>query len=238
MLCGAVLMAGGCEDPVKPTPTPTPVDPVDPTPPDNPDKTPYFKASIQDLYAFNCGNNGVDIPYETNISGWTAVSDQSWCSVSINESDIVVILDEYVPRLENGAYLYTVPRTCSVTVTAGTTFSKTFQVLQESKAIIVPPDTPVLLSAAGGTAKVSIRTNCYDWRITCDASWLTCTKLDGQTLSVTSTARSADEKEPRKTTVTITSSLDDWVYANITVSDADASLGGEDYNYGDHTDWD
>lgn len=224
----------GPTDPSTPTDPPSPPDP--PTPPTPTE--PYFSADIKDVYPFNCGSNGVEVKYQTNISGWTVTPDADWCTVSVNESAFVILVSEYDPRYDNGAYKYTDPRTCSVTLTAGTAFSKTFKVLQESKTAITLPYEPVLLSASGATAEILVRNNCYDWTIACDASWLTCTKKDGMTLTVTSTARPVDEKTPRKAQVTLTSALDITVKSTITVADADASLSGEDFNYGDHIDWD
>ena len=100
------------------------------------------------------------------------------------------------------------------------------------------PFQPVLLNSAGASADVLILNNCYDWTAVTDASWLTLTKKDASTLTVTSAARQTSESIPRTADVRIVSVLDDWVRATFTVADADAELSGEDFEYGDHTDWD
>lgn len=231
------LLLCGCHkpEPLSPSPTPTP------TPPDPPAKTNYFEADIKDIYAFNCGDlSGVEVYYKTDISGWTITPSETWCSILVESSRFVILVSEYKPMVNpdgSGGYLYTEPRTCTVTISAGSVYSKTFTVIQESKTLFNVPTNPVLLSPGGGSADVTVINNCYGWSASTDASWLTLKKTGSSTLSVTSSARAAGES-PRKATVILKSDLDDWVTLKFTVADADAELSGEDFNYGDHTDWD
>ena len=238
------LSLGGCNKPEPPTPTPTPTPVPTPTPtptPDPPAKTNYFEADIKDVYAFNCGDiSGVEVPYKTDINDWTIKSSETWCSFIIESHRFVILVSEYRPTVNpdgSGGYLYTEPRTCTVTVSAGSAYNKTFRVIQESMTFFDISSNPVLLSPEGGSADVTIINNCYGWSASCDASWLTLKKTGSSTLTVTSSARAAGDS-PRKATVNIKSDLDDWVTAKFTVADADSELSGEDFNYGDHTDWD
>ena len=233
----ACLSLGGCHKPAPPSPEPTPVPPT-PTPPQ---KTNYFEADIKDIYAFNCGDiSGVEVSYKTDISGWTIKPSETWCSILVESTRFVILVSEYRPTVNpdgSGGYLYTEPRSCTVTVTAGTAYSKTFKVIQESMTFFNIPSAPILLSPDGGSADVTVINNCYGWSASTDASWLTLKKTGNSTLTVTSSARAAGAS-PRQATVTLKSDLDDWVTAKFTIADADAELSGEDFRYGDHTDWD
>ena len=224
----ACLSPGGCCKPESPTPDP-------------PVRKDYFEANIKDIYAFNCGDiSGVEVYYKTDISGWTITPSETWCSIIVESRRFVILVSEYRPTVNpdgSGGYLYTEPRSCTVTVSAGSVYSKTFTVIQESMTFFNIPSNPVRLSPEGGTADVTVINNCYGWSASTDASWLTLKKTGSSTLTVTSSSRAAGAS-PRKATVTVKSDLDDWVTARFTVADADSELSGEDFNYGDHTDWD
>ena len=116
-------------------------------------------------------------------------------------------------------------------------YSKTFTVVQESVTFFNIPTNPVLLSPEGESADDTVINNCYGWSASTDASWLTLKKTGSSTLTVTSSAR-AGGASPRQAIVSLKSDLDDWVTAKFTIADADSELSGEDFNYGDHTDWD
>ena len=238
------LSLGGCQKPEPPAPTPAPEPTPAPTPaptPEPPAKTNYFDADIKDFYAFNCSDiSGVEVSYKTDISGWTIKPSEAWCSILVESHRFVILVSEYRPTVNpdgSGGYLYTIPRTCTVTVSTGSVYSKTFTVIQESMTFFDIPSNPVLLSPEGGSADVTVINNCYGWSASTDASWLTLKKTGSSTLTVTSSAR-AGGASPRQAIVSLKSDLDDWVTAKFTIADADSELSGEDFNYGDHTDWD
>ena len=80
-------------------------------------------------------------------------------------------------------------------------------------------------------------TNCYRWKAVTNAAWLTVSRKDNVTLVVTSTARTGDT--PRSGTVTIINESDELNDRHtFTVADKDAVLTGNDYQYGEGTDWD
>lgn len=194
---------------------------------------------MKDVYPFNRGEQAVWIYFDTNVKDWTATPDADWCTVSYNEdhNGCLVKVGQYDPRYDNGAYMYTSPRTCSVTVKAGDLYNKAFTVLQESMTYIKVPENPVVLSAAGESADITLSNNCYGLSFS-ETSWLSFTKKDSNTYTVTSTSRPSGDRTARKVTVKVTSVLDNTVYASFVVADADATLSDEDYRYGDHTDWD
>lgn len=233
VLAMILLCTTGCQKPVVvPDPTPTP----------GPEETNYFKADIKDLYAFGAmGVTGAEVFYETDISGWAITPSEEWCRIVVEKERFIIMADDYTPYVNpdgSGGYLYTEPRTCTVELVAGSVFGKTFTVLQESMTAISIPLAPIFLSSSGESKDVLIINNCYNWTASTDASWITLKKKDSSTLTVTSEARPASETTPRQATVLVVSELDPEVRQVFTVADADAEINGEDYNYGDHTDWD
>lgn len=196
-----------------------------------PSTSPYFKANIQDTYFQGPTDTGFTIYVDTNITDWTAEASADWLKVTKKSAEAV-----FVPQtIEQGSY--PAPRTCTVTIKAGSVFNKTFTVLQEAWTHISAV-YEVKLKPGGETVEIPISHNCYNWTPSTDANWLTVKKKDTATLTITSSARSASETTPRKGVVKLQSQLQDAVYWNITVSDADSNLGNEDYNYEDPTEWD
>ena len=216
---------------------------------------PYFKAELPDecVLGYNDGNMSWGV--ETNITDWTAVSDAEWCKPKTEATFLRLDVTEYDCRYDNGQYKYDPPRTCTVTVKAGTVFTKSIKVVQNTHTTISfpqqefnslrydwilsgPSGMTVLLSADGETRDVVIQSNAYLWAPSTEADWLTVSRVDGSTLRVTSKARDASVTTPRSAKVKV-----EVVYAynefeSFTVQDAPANLDDEGYGYGDHTDWD
>lgn len=229
LLCAASCQKSGPENPTPVNPTPEP-----------PVQKNYFKADIKDVYAYNCGESGTEVQYTTDISGWTITPSETWCTITVESQRFVIHVGEYKPTVNpdgGGGYLYTEPRKCTVQLVAGTALNKTFTVVQESMTVISAPSTPVTINAAGASKDVFIQNNCYGWTASTDATWLTLKQKDASTLTIVSSTRSSGAT-PRQATVNIVSKLDDWVKAQFIVADADAEFNGEDYKYGDHTNWD
>ena len=243
----AVLAAGGCQKPNNPGQDPGPGGGTEP-------KGPYFKAELPDerVIAYNDGN--VSWPVETDITDWTATSDAEWCKPTTAATYLRLDIEDYDCRDENGYERYDPPRTCTVTVKAGTVFSKTIKIIQVTHIIITfpqqefnklrydwilsgPEGMTVLLSADGQTRDVVVKSNAYRWTPSTEADWLTVTRIDGATLRVTSKARDASVTTSRSATVKVDSGVWDQ-YATFTVKDATSELDDEGYGYGDHTDWD
>ena len=204
---------------------------------------PYFKADLPDEYVLNRDPGAVSWIVDTNIPDWTVESDEAWCKATAKTNEVWLDIEEFDAREENGAYKYDPPRTCTVTVKAGAVYNKTFKIIQQTNTIISFPEAvanilTVELPADGGTAEVLVWSNAYHWTPTTDASWLTVTRKDAATLKVTSTPRSDGETEARSTKVIVYVTSDEFVDNQFTVVDAPARVGGEGYDYGDHTDWD
>ena len=225
---------------------PDPDNPDGPDGPDVPDK-PFFTADIPAEYNTTSPEQGRNFQIKTNISDWTATSDSSWCHTNITKGEdygyeLVILVDEFAPRTDNGDYDYCQPRVCTVTIKAGSTYSHTLTVRQESRVIMSTElyGKSVLMDPAGETIRLFIRTNCISWTPSTDADWLNVKRIDNATLELSSTARK-DSDKARKATVTVVSDLDSYTSTSrtsFTVADADVVLSGDDYGYGDHIDWD
>lgn len=214
---------------------------------DNPgDDKPFFTADLPDEYNTTNPEQGRTFQIKTNIPDWTASSDAPWCRTSITkgedlEYELVIHVDEFTPRTENGDYDYCQPRICSVTITAGSTYSHALTVRQESRVMMSTDlyGKAVIMDPAGETKRMFIRTNCISWTPSSDADWLSVKRIDNATLELCSTTRK-DSGMARKATVTVVSDLDSWTSTSrtsFTVTDTDAVLSGDDYDYGDHIDW-
>lgn len=207
---------------------------------------PFFTADIPSEYNTTSPEQGWNYMVSTNIPDWTAESDAAWCRTSIlkgqeNSYELNIIVDGFDPRTENGSYDYCPPRVCTVTIKAGSIYSHSLTVRQESNVRMTTGlyGKPVLLDPAGETRQIYILTNCISWTPSTDADWLTVKRIDNATLELTSTARK-DSEPARTTIVNVVSDLDSWSSTSrtsFTVADADASLSGDDYGYGDHIDW-
>ena len=192
---------------------------------------------------------------ETDIKDWTAESSESWCKTATSATELRLDVEDYKVRnaYDNG-WEYAQPRTCTVSVKAGTVFSKTIRIVQQTYTIITFPqqamssnydwiqDGPggmtVLLSSDGDMREILISSNTWRWVPETDAGWLKAEYVNGSTLRLTSTARAETETSARSATVRVYDKNDELVYATFAVQDAPANVEGQDFGYGDHTDWD
>lgn len=217
-------------------------------------KGPYFKVDLPDEFLMNYNQGAASWPVQTDITDWTATSDADWCKPTAKTNELWLDVEDYDCRDENGYERYDPPRTCTVTVKAGTVYSKTFKVIQQTHMIIYftqlryslnydwildePSGMKVLMSADGQTRELMITTNAYRWVPETDADWLKAEYVNNSTLRLTSSARPESETEARSATVKVSVESDLLNYATLTVLDAPANVEGNDFSYGDHTDWD
>lgn len=235
------------------------VDPAGPDRPDNPDNPDvppspsrdYFRLMINlatpvpDDYeiVFNCDATGTTLIVQTDQKEWSASASESWCDTHKDENgNLVILVPSYGEYHEMLA-----PRSCKVRVKAGTIYDKTITVAQQSwTAFFFADDLAWDLSLfsnvlkmppSGGSSNVTIVTNSWKWRAQSDVAWIQTKYVDPGTLKVTTSARPEGEAA-RKGKVTLTNISDDFVTASFMVVDSDAVLHGEDYEYGDQSDWD
>lgn len=174
---------------------------------------------------------------------------------TVTAKELRLDIEEYKIRNAYGYdWEYAQPRTCTVDVTAGTVFSKSIRIVQQTYTIITFPqqamsakydwiqDDPsgmtVLLSSDGDTREVMISSNAWLWVPETTALWLKAEYVDGATLKLTSSARAQSETSARSAQVKVYDKNNELVYSTFTVQDAPANVEGQDFGYGDHTGWD
>lgn len=251
MVASLLLLLTGCG---KPDPHPTPPDSgTTPTTPTTP-SSPYFRAELPDERVSNADSDVAIWAVDTNIEDWKATSSESWCKPTVTAKELRLDIEEYKIRNAYGYWEYAQPRTCTVDVTAGTVFSKSIRIVQQTYTIITFPqqslsanydwiqDGPsgmtVLLSSDGDMREILVSSNTWRWVPETDAGWLKAEYVNGSTLRLTSTARAETETSARSATVRVYDKNDELVYSTFTVQDAPANVEGQDFGYGDHTDWD
>jgi len=248
LLAATVLVSaiclGSCEKPavVDPTNTDNPGGGTDdPSNPggDTPSSKPYFKGEIPSELVFARVSVEAVILVETNIKDWTATSDASWCHATVGPYALTISVDDNEENLSSHDYSVQ-PRSCTVTVKAGTVLNKTITVYQEALTIISTGlyGATVYLSPAGETKEMYITSNCYNWTVKSSASWLKAVRVDNNTLRLVSSPRPDTETALRTAEVEMISEYDMNVGETFTVSDSDPLISGDDYGYGDHTGWD
>ena len=246
LLCVAAISSCG-----KPDPHPTTSDPgTTPTTPSGP----YFRAELPDERVSNADSDVAIWAVDTNIEDWKATSSESWCKPTVTAKELRLDIEEYKIRNANGDWEYAQPRTCTVDVTAGTVFSKSIRIVQQTYTIITFPqqamsakydwiqDGPsgmtVLLSSDGDMREILVSSNTWRWVPETDAGWLKAEYVNGSTLRLTSTARAETETSARSAQVKVYDKNNELVYSTFTVQDAPANVEGQDFGYGDHTGWD
>lgn len=228
-------------------------DPGDPgeQPPQNPaDK--YCTADMPNVWVFNRDASSTSFTLQTNLEAedFNVTCSETWCTTQVQPTAkedmkrLAVFVTEYDVRDANGIYVYDPPRTATLRIKGGGVFDRTITIAQNTNVIISTPLLPntgfgdiLYLSAAGETQEVAVTANCYRWKASTEATWLTVTQKDNMTLIVTSSERTGDT--PRSATVTIVNESDKLNDRHtFTVADKDAVLTGSDYQYGEGTDWD
>lgn len=214
---------------------------VGPQKPSGEDNKPYFKADLPDEFIVNRDPGSVSWSVDTNIEDWTVTSSEDWCVAEVTEdSRLLLTIEDYDPRTDNGIYIYDPPRTCSIEVKAGDTFSKKFKLVQQCRISISFPylTSAIKLPPSGGSVDVIVSTNAYKWAAQTDASWIEVRCVDNTTLRIKSTARSGQETEIRQATIKVYPTSDETQYSTLSVQDTPPTVDGDDWDYGDHTDWD
>lgn len=257
-----ILASCGKDEPPKTNPDNTntpevpdnPGNPGNPENPENPDQpvdpsVPYFSININDEISYTKEQSTMSWEIDTNIDDWTAVSsDESWCKVEkqTGQSWILSITTEsYDTRFENGGYDYTKsPRHCTVTITAGSTYKKVIDIYQDPKVyfnINAKEYYGSMLSyalhiAPGASAEVNVVTNCHKWVVESESDWIKVEKRNHYSFRI-STSELADGAEKRNGSIILHTDNDSYNVDRIFVHDTDALLDNENYNYGEHFDW-
>ena len=224
-----------------------PMDPVGPEGPDGPEvpEKPYFNlmtssgTSVPQDYELVYNRDAVSVAamtVKTNVTDWSVTSSDTWCSATADENNNIILqLQEYGESRE-----VLPPRICTVSVQAGAVFNQTIKVVQQSYVVFSfeREGQPVVLPASGATIDVPVYTNSYQWTPISPADWIKLEQQSPSILRVTTSPRPVTESSPRSALVTVHSSSDEYAKGSFEVRDEDATLSGEDYQYGEHIDWD
>lgn len=197
----------------------------------------------------NKERGGIPVIIDTNLKDeeWSiTTSNYEICSISWGDYngkteryiDCLQYVYEYSPE-KNPA-----PRECDITISAGSLFNKTIHIVQQGIVSFIIPDKKEgeaeVVSPSGETLEHFVFSTAYKWSAESDADWLKISTPDANTLRITASPRSDSDANKRTAVVTLHDlcTLSSWQTAyTITITDADAALGGDDYNYGDHIDW-
>lgn len=247
-----ILASCGKDEPPKNNPntseeTNKPDNPENPNKPDD-SSAPYFNININDEISYTKEQSTMSWEIDTNIDDWTAVSsDESWCKVEkrFGQSWILSITTESNDtRFENGEYNYTKLRHCTVTITAGSTYKKVIDVFQDpnvyfninAKEYYGSMLSYALHIAPGASAEVNVVTNCHKWVVESESDWIKVEKINHYSFRI-STSELADGAEKRNGSIILHTDNDSYNVNRIFVHDTDALLDNENYNYGEHFDW-
>jgi len=163
---------------------------------------------------------------ETNLTGWTCRSDQSWCRVRCDATNVYILVEGHFSMTERKAV---------VTLSHEGTDYAQISVVQDPTVTLqmMFPDGQTL-PASGGTIVVKVYTNISSWSAQSKSGdcWFTVTKTDGETLTLMAPKRQGTTpRTPQEVLVTASDAT-----FSFTVSEGQSS--GEGYNYGDDTPWD
>ena len=196
---------------------------------------------------------GIPVRVSTNLEAgqWSiTTTEPDWCRITdhyyrINNKeeylyfiDCVTYVSSYSPE-QNPT-----PRECNVHISAGSLFDKTIHIVQQGKISFIFPyqkeANTLEVSPAGGAKDIFVLSNAYKWEAVSDAGWISVSSPDGNTLKITTTPRPDNETDKRTAVVTLhdlSTVASARTALSINITDADATLGGDNYNYGDHIDW-
>lgn len=194
--------------------------------------------------------SGIPLLIDTNLKedeDWSiTITDRDMCYINWGDyngkTDRKIVCTQYV--YQYSPEQYPAPRECDLIIKAGALFEKTIHIVQQGKISFVMPDhkegVSNVLSPTGETVEEIVLSNAYKWEANSNADWLSVSIPNPNTLRITSSPRSDNDANKRTAVVTLHDlcTFTSWQTAfNITITDADAALGGDDYNYGDHIDW-
>lgn len=179
-------------------------------------------------------------PSEWSLEG----GDETWCKVYWDGSLIRIEVDPYGGW---GDIFY--PRSCKVSIKSDKLSDVSFTLAQESDTELrtLHYRNQFQLPPSGAPLDIFIYTNYYQWKVKNNSDWFTVEQPNCMTLRVKATPKQYGDTQIRQGSVTLYSAA--WaeedlesIYWNQTVklnfSDGDPDLSGEDYNYGDHQNWD
>ena len=246
-LCAAITFLAGC-DPVNPD---NPDNPDNPGGPDNPTGD-YFKlVSIYDsskeaetfyIAGYQMGSYSLVVNTSLASDKYSATSSADWCKPVFDGGLLRLNYEQYGEKND-----MLNPRVCVVEVKAGSFYDGTITIVQQSgskKLGTITYKNSFELPADGSPIDIIIQTTLWDWKIENANDWIKAEHIDRETLRVSAVPRDYDAaKRSGKIylySVTYKQFDSDMEYDSYKLffNDADPVVAGDDYGYGDHTDWD
>lgn len=178
------------------------------------------------------GNNGIGI--ETNVTGWSYRSDQSWCQLEkISDEGINITIEE--------SWTGNIPRQALVTLYGNENDSlasiRVYQdPLPELQLFSSLGNTNIPLPSYGGTIVVTVMTNVTEFTLGYVGEWLQVNKINDTQFTITSTPNNSTQMRPEQEIIVYASTLTRklWVYEE----EAEEASDNDDYDYNDPTGWD
>ena len=174
----------------------------------------------------------------TNYPKWTVQSNQSWCKVKNNETELEISLEEH--RAEGLGATW---RTATVQCFIGTNKVATLSVIQDPISFVDWGMDMLAFSPAGGTRVLTVFTNSYGWELDVytrtddDSTWFTFERTGDKEVTVTAPAWDINTPKPIQAQLILKT---ETAFASIEVGYKDPSLdSGEPIDYDDNpTEWD
>lgn len=178
------------------------------------------------------GNNGIGI--ETNVTGWSYRSDQSWCQLEkISDEGINITVDE--------SWTGNIPRQALVTLYGNegdslASITVYQDPLPELDLFSSHGNTNIPLPSYGGTIVVTVMTNVTEFTLGYVGEWLQVNKINDTQFTITSTPNNSTQMRPKQEIIVYASTLTRklWVYEE----EAEEASDNDDYDYNDPTGWD
>lgn len=178
------------------------------------------------------GVNGIGI--ESNVTGWSCRSDQSWCRLEkISDEGINITVDE--------SWTGNIPRQALVTLYGNegdslASITVYQDPLPELDLFSSHGNTNIPLPSYGGTIVVTVMTNVTEFTLGYVGEWLQVNKINDTQFTITSTPNNSTQMRPEQEIIVYASTLTRklWVYEE----EAEEASDNDDYDYNDPTGWD
>lgn len=178
------------------------------------------------------GVNGIGI--ESNVTGWSCRSDQSWCQLEkISDEGINITVDE--------SWTGNIPRQALVTLYGNegdslASITVYQDPLPELDLFSSHGNTNIPLPSYGGTIVVTVMTNVTEFTLGYVGEWLQVNKINDTQFTITSTPNNSTQMRPEQEIIVYASTLTRklWVYEE----EAEEASDNDDYDYNDPTGWD
>ncbi len=178
------------------------------------------------------GVNGIGI--ESNVTGWSCRSDQSWCRSEENSADgINITIEETWGGVTPRRALVTLYGNEGDSLASITVYQDP---LPELDLFSSHGNTNIPLPSYGGTIVVTVMTNVTEFTLGYVGEWLQVNKINDTQFTITSTPNNSTQMRPEQEIIVYASTLTRklWVYEE----EAEEASDNDDYDYNDPTGWD